>query len=100
MKVSAFVLALVAFQAAAAVVQATAPGIPTVGYYNGKCNGSVEGIVRDTVKAALDADITKGAALVRLFFHDCFVRVSKAKPVFVCKFQVLALYSICLLQYI
>ena len=77
MKVSAVVLVLVAFQAAAAAVQATAPGTPTVGYYNDKCNGSVEGIVRDTVKAALDADITKGAALVRLFFHDCFVRVSK-----------------------
>jgi len=75
MKVSAVVLVLVAFQAAA--VQATAPGTPTVGYYNDKCNCSVEGIVRDTVKAALDADITKGAALVRLFFHDCFVRVSK-----------------------
>ncbi|CAO2192835.1 unnamed protein product [Urochloa humidicola] len=74
MKVSAVVLLLVAFQAAATVVQATAPGTPTVGYYNGKCNCSVEGIVRDTVKAALDADITKGAALVRLFFHDCFVR--------------------------
>ena len=78
MKVSAVVLVLVAFQAAAAaMVQATAPGTPTVGYYNDKCNASVEGIVRDTVKAALDADITKGAALVRLFFHDCFVRVSK-----------------------
>ncbi|CAO2207957.1 unnamed protein product [Urochloa humidicola] len=74
MKLSAVVLVLVAFQAAVAVVQATAPGTPTVGYYNGKCNCSVEGIVRDTVKAALDADITKGAALVRLFFHDCFVR--------------------------
>nr|CAB3472944.1 unnamed protein product [Digitaria exilis] len=76
MKVSAFALALVvAFQAAAGVVvPATAPGAPTVGYYNGKCNCSVEGIVNDTVKAALDADITKGAALVRLFFHDCFVR--------------------------
>ena len=77
MKVSAVVLVLVAFQAAAAAVQGTAPGTPTVGYYNDKCNCSVEGIVRDTVKAALDADITKGAALVRLFFHDCFVRVSK-----------------------
>ncbi|OEL15364.1 Peroxidase 2 [Dichanthelium oligosanthes] len=75
MKVSAVVLVLVAFQAAAAVlVQATAPGTPTVGYYNDKCNVSVEGIVRDIVKAALDADITNGAALVRLFFHDCFVR--------------------------
>ncbi|RLM92791.1 peroxidase 1 precursor [Panicum miliaceum] len=61
-------------EAAAAAVQATAPGTPTVGYYNDKCNGSVEGIVRETVKAALNADLTKGAALVRLFFHDCFVR--------------------------
>ncbi|CAO2162241.1 unnamed protein product [Urochloa humidicola] len=74
MKVFTVVLVLVAFQAAATVVNSTAPGTPTVGYYNGKCNCSVEGIIRDTVKAALDADITKGAALVRLFFHDCFVR--------------------------
>ncbi|KAL6850399.1 hypothetical protein ACP4OV_021026 [Aristida adscensionis] len=73
-RVSAVVLVLVAFQAVVAVVQSAAPGTPTVGYYNGKCNISVEGIVRDTVNAALDADITKGASLIRLFFHDCFVR--------------------------
>ncbi|KAK3164180.1 hypothetical protein QOZ80_1AG0013800 [Eleusine coracana subsp. coracana] len=74
MKVSAVLLVLFAFQAAVAVVRSTAPCTLTVGYYNDKCNRSVEGIVRDTVKAALNADSTIGAALIRLLFHDCFVR--------------------------
>ncbi|KAK3160656.1 hypothetical protein QOZ80_1BG0062580 [Eleusine coracana subsp. coracana] len=74
MKVSSVLLVLFAFQAAVAVVRSTAPCTLTVGYYNDKCNRSVEGIVRDTVKAALNADSTIGAALIRLLFHDCFVR--------------------------
>ncbi|TVU21304.1 hypothetical protein EJB05_30932, partial [Eragrostis curvula] len=75
MKLSAaVVVVLFAFQATVAVVHATAPSTLTVGYYNDKCNRSVQGIVRDTVRAALDADSTKGAALIRLLFHDCFVR--------------------------
>ena len=63
---------------AAVVVPSAAPGGLTVGYYNGKCNNvNVESIVYNTVKDFLDADRSKGAALVRLLFHDCFVRVIK-----------------------
>ncbi|XP_006645789.2 peroxidase 2-like [Oryza brachyantha] len=66
----------VAFRlAAAVVVPAAAPYALKVGYYNSKCgNSSVESIVNETVTAYLDADNSKGAALLRLFFHDCFVR--------------------------
>ncbi|CAN6251671.1 unnamed protein product [Urochloa humidicola] len=46
----------------------------TVGYYNAKKCGGVEPIVRDEVYKALNADRSKGAALVRLFFHDCWVK--------------------------
>ncbi|KAF8686577.1 hypothetical protein HU200_043581 [Digitaria exilis] len=42
-----------------------------VGYYNGK-HGGVEPIVRDEVYKTLNVDRSKGAALVRLFFHDCW----------------------------
>ncbi|KAL5228802.1 hypothetical protein ABZP36_017067 [Zizania latifolia] len=65
----------VAFRLAAAIA---VPSLPApdglmVGYYNDKCS-NVETIVKDTVKSFLDDDITKGPALVRLIFHDCFVR--------------------------
>ncbi|WVZ75293.1 hypothetical protein U9M48_023363 [Paspalum notatum var. saurae] len=43
------------------------------GYYNAKKCGGVEPIVREEVYKALNADRSKGAALVRLFFHDCWV---------------------------
>lgn len=48
-----------------------------VGYYNAKKCGGVEPIVRDEVYRTLNADRSKGAALVRLFFHDCWVKVPK-----------------------
>ncbi|EAY73618.1 hypothetical protein OsI_01506 [Oryza sativa Indica Group] len=67
-------LAVAVRLAAAIVVPSAAPCALTVGFYNGKCgNVSVESVVYDTVKAFLDADKSKGAALVRLLFHDCFV---------------------------
>lgn len=45
-----------------------------VGYYKNKCGAyvDVEAIVKKHVKAT---DAGMQAGLVRLFFHDCFVRV-------------------------
>ncbi|CAN6278650.1 unnamed protein product [Urochloa humidicola] len=62
-------LLIVATQSAAGGRQQLA-----VGYYNAKKCGGVEPIVRDEVYKALNADRSKGAALVRLFFHDCWVK--------------------------
>ncbi|KAL8137529.1 hypothetical protein V2J09_003530 [Rumex salicifolius] len=46
-----------------------------VGFYKGKCgNNNVERIVYDTVKNQFSRDPSLVAALVRMQFHDCFVR--------------------------
>ncbi|TVU21301.1 hypothetical protein EJB05_30929, partial [Eragrostis curvula] len=78
MKLSAAVLcALVAVQAAvllASVSSAQADELE-VGYYNKKCRG-VENVIKWHVIRAIKAHRRTGAALVRLLFHDCFVRVS------------------------
>jgi hypothetical protein len=78
MKLSAALLcALVAVQAA--VLLAAAPsaqaGELQVGYYGKKCKG-LENVVKWHVIRALKANRRTGAALIRLLFHDCFVRVS------------------------
>ena len=73
MKLSAAVIfALVAVQAAVLLAQASEL---EVGYYSKKCKG-VENVVKWHVIRALKANRRTGAALVRLLFHDCFVRVS------------------------
>lgn len=82
MKLSAAVLcALVAVQAAALLL-ATVPSAQAkeleVGYYGKKCKG-VENVVKWHVIRAIKANRRTGAALVRLLFHDCFVRVSSTK---------------------
>ncbi|CAO2173922.1 unnamed protein product [Urochloa humidicola] len=76
MKLSAAVLcALVVVQAVVllAAVPLAQAGELQVGYYSKKCKG-VENIVKWHVILALKANRRTGAALIRLLFHDCFVR--------------------------
>jgi hypothetical protein len=66
--------ALVAVQAALlAAPSAEASGLK-VGYYNKKCKG-VEAVIKGHIIRAMKKNPRVGAALVRLVFHDCFVRV-------------------------
>ncbi|KAF6999859.1 hypothetical protein CFC21_015835 [Triticum aestivum] len=50
----------------------TAPAL-TLNYYSYSCPNA-EAIVREAVKNATDNNRGIGAGLIRLFFHDCFVR--------------------------
>lgn len=46
-----------------------------VGFYNGKCGGhNVEKVIYDVVKQKITADPDTVSDLVRVSFHDCFVR--------------------------
>ncbi|CAM0878898.1 unnamed protein product [Alopecurus aequalis] len=65
--------ALVAVQAALlAAPSAEATGLK-VGYYNKKCRG-VENVVKWHIIRAIKQNHRVGAQLIRLVFHDCFVR--------------------------
>lgn len=74
MRLSAAVLCALVAVLLAAVPSAHA-GELEVGYYSKKCKG-VENVIKWHVIRALKANRRTGAALVRLQFHDCFVRVS------------------------
>ncbi|CAL9112347.1 unnamed protein product [Musa textilis] len=50
-------------------------GALQVGFYRGKCNGTdVEAAIRSVVAARFGRDRSIVPALLRLHFHDCFVR--------------------------
>ncbi|TVU18014.1 hypothetical protein EJB05_34079 [Eragrostis curvula] len=73
MKVSV-VVALCATAAAVLLLSPAAEGSHLkVGYYKKSC-GNVESLVKYHVAKAIKANRGSGAALVRLIFHDCFVR--------------------------
>jgi hypothetical protein len=81
MKVSVALVAALCCAAAALVLQ-QAPAAEghdhlKVGYYDSKCRG-VENVVKYHVHRAIKANRKNGAALVRLIFHDCFVRVRRS----------------------
>jgi hypothetical protein len=77
MKLSVVLLCgLVAFQAALLAAPSAEASKLQVGYYNKKCRG-VEGVVKKHIIRAINKNHRVGAALVRLVFHDCFVRVMR-----------------------
>lgn len=66
-------------------------------YYDKTCP-SVESIVSNTVKEAFQADKTVPAAVLRMHFHDCFIRVWNWHYLstvinFMHKFQVLCIFN-------
>ncbi|XP_006654016.1 peroxidase 2-like [Oryza brachyantha] len=70
---------VMALAMAAAVVMSTVPASGTTtttlqyGFYGSSCPKAEE-TVRNVVEGMIMNDPTMGAAFVRLFFHDCFVR--------------------------
>lgn len=58
-----------------------------IGFYRGKCGvADVELVVAGVVSQAFIRDPTIVAALLRLHFHDCFVRVSSLFPHHACAY--------------
>nr|CAB3460117.1 unnamed protein product [Digitaria exilis] len=64
--------ALLLMALAAAVLTSTASGTLQYNFYSSSCPKAEEAVRNATVKI-ISGDRTMGAAIVRLFFHDCFV---------------------------
>lgn len=76
-KLSFFSMILMALDTAVAQQQLR------VGFYKTTCP-SVEQIVQDTVNKAVTANPGMAAGIIRLYFHDCFVRVSTSSTLWKC----------------
>jgi hypothetical protein len=59
----------------------------SVGFYKKLCP-KAEKVVRRTVTKAFEKEPGTPADIIRLFFHDCFVRVSLARSCSVLKFDI------------
>jgi peroxidase len=70
------IVVLMAFMAAAlsSVSMASMASGLKYNYYNSSCP-KAESTVRGVVQEIIGNDASMGAAFIRLFFHDCFVRV-------------------------
>jgi peroxidase len=60
-----------------------------IGFYKETCP-SAEELVLEEMRAIVHEDRTLGPALLRLLFHDCFVRVRVASPQFSCAYGLVA----------
>lgn len=66
---------LMAFMAAALVSSPSLAQSPLQYNFYGSSCPQAEATVRNVTEGIIRNDRTMGAALMRLFFHDCFVRV-------------------------
>lgn len=74
MAISACQALLLMALAAAALMMSTASGTLQYNFYSSSCPKAEEAVRNATVKI-ISNNPTMGAAIVRLFFHDCFVKV-------------------------
>jgi peroxidase len=65
---------LMAFVAAAMIMASQAQSPLQYNFYGSSCP-QAEATVRNVTEGIIRNDPTMGAAFMRLFFHDCFVRV-------------------------
>jgi peroxidase len=67
--------------AALVVLQVAVPGADaqlSAGFYSASCP-SLNGVVRQVMSQAVANNSRSGAAILRLFFHDCFVNVGRRR---------------------